>query len=252
MIVALLLAAAPAPSLQPAGKWVVSYNEADCTLQRSFGDAARPTVFGFKPAPTQISGDLVLLLPGPAIKGNGRGTVTLEPGGQTFKVEWARGPLANERHGIRMEVERPFWEALERARDIRFDVGEDQPVAAALGTMEGAFASVRQCGDDLLRHWGADPAHMVKLDLPETAARWFTANEYPSAAVRAGEQGRVSTLTLFDQRGSPERCIVVKTSGSLALDQKTCSIMMRRARVPSDPAAVARRFVFLPVRWILP
>ncbi len=253
MLLPLLIAslAATAP-LRPAGKWVVSYNPADCTLQRTFGEATKLTVFGFKPAPTQMSGDLVLLVPGGANPGRGKGTVTLEPSGTRYTVDWARGPLKGDRHGYRMWVEKPFWDALPSAELIRFDIGEPAPIAAALGPMQAAFAAVKACGDDLLRSWGADPARLVQLEQPDTAARWFSASEYPAGAIAAGEEGRVSTLTLVDASGAPLKCTVVATSGSAALDQRTCSIIMRRARMKEVGNSSETRFFFLPVRWALP
>lgn len=248
----MLLALAAGQPLQPVGKWVVSYNQSDCTMQRSFGEADHIATFGFRPTPTQVSGDLVLVLPGRAGERRGKGRVTLQPGDRTFTVDWARGALAGDKHGFRISVEQPFWDALPSAQAISFDIGEPQPVVAALGTMVGPMAAVKACGDDLLRHWGADPDHVVRLEQPATVARWFDLDAYPPDALRAHEQGRVYALTLFDQSGTPVDCHVVVKSGSLALDQATCDIMMHRGRVAADSRAPERRFLFVPVRWVLP
>lgn len=251
--VLVLAATAASPPLPPTGKWVVSYNQEDCTLQRDFGDPKSPVVFGFKPAPTNISGDLVLLLPGPG-KGTrrGKGSVTLLPGGDRFDAAWASGPLAGERHGVRFGAERAFWAALANAGAITFDVGEPQPITAALPALKGALAAVKACGDDLLRGWGVDPANAAPLDSIERVAGRFGPDAYPNEALSAGQQGRVGALTLFDRAGKPVSCRVVITSKAVSLDRRTCEIMMIKSRVVADPKGPEQRFLYLPVRWVLP
>ena len=118
--------------------------------------------------------------------------------------------------------------------------------------MTGALKAVQVCGDDLLRSWGVDPANLVRLEQPASLAALFGPGQYPSEAVRNGEQGRVGALTLFDRAGKPTRCTVTLQSGSATLDRVTCEIMMRRGRVPADDKAPERRFLFVPVRWVLP
>lgn len=254
MIAFVALAALAQQPLQPTGKWTVSYNDNDCTAQRSFGDAAKPVVFGFKPAPTNISGDLVLVLPGRGASGvrRGKGKVTLAPGGERFDMQWASGPLAGDRHGFRLGVDKPFWDALPKAASITFELGTAGPVAASLGSMAAPLKALAACGDDLLRQWGADPAAVIRDPDLETLARLFAPNIYPPEAQRKGEQGRVGSLTSFDRTGKAAECRLVILSGSKSLDATTCAVMKRQMRIPADAAAPEKRWLYVPVRWMLP
>jgi hypothetical protein len=252
----ILLSALAAQPLQPVGKWSMEYNDGNCTLSRGFGDPAKPTVFGFKPYPQSIAGDLALVVPerdGIALR-TGMGTITMEPGGKPYPAVWLSAPTAGgKRRAYRFEVNQSFWEGLVTAKVITFDPGGRPPVTVLLGPTKSALAALKACGDDLLRHWGADPSAMIlPEDLPGLL-KWFSAAEYPGEALLTHQQGRVIPLTRFSPDGAPEDCRVVQTSGVQSLDKQTCATIMRRSHVrANDPGVLQKRFMVLPVRWIMP
>ncbi len=245
--------AAP-PALAPVGKWVVEYNQANCTLSRPFGTASAPITFGIKPSADMASGELLLLAPGPlgSVR-RGNGSVTILPSGDRFDVRWARGPLAAAgQHGVRFDADQSFWDALPTAKELELDVGEPNRIRLILGPTDKALAAVKTCSDDLLRGWGADPAALIK---PGGAwlARLFGPNQYPPAAISAHQQGRVQTLSVADKQGKVVSCAIVESSGSTPLDTATCSILRDRGRfAPGDVGAPARRYVVVAVHWVLP
>ena len=55
-------------------------------------------------------------------------------------------------------------------------------------------------------------------------------NDYPARALREGRQGTVTFRLLIDEHGLPEACNIVESSGTPELDNKTCELMMQRAR----------------------
>lgn len=242
------------PALAPVGKWVVEYNQANCTLSRPFGTAAAPITFGFKPSADMASGELLLLAPGPLSSvGRGSGSVTILPSGERFEVRWARGPLPTAgQHGVRFDADQPFWDALPTAKELELDVGEPNRIRLILGPTDKALAAVKTCGDDLLRGWGADPAALIKPD-GARLARLFGSDQYPPAALSAHQQGRVQTLSTVDKQGRVVSCVTVESSGSTPLDTATCSIVRDRGRfAPGDAGAPARRYVIVAVHWLLP
>lgn len=84
---------------------------------------------------------------------------------------------------------------------------------------------------------------------------WMADAEYPSAALRAEEQGAVTVKLAIDERGEVSACEVIKSSGSSALDAETCRTVRRRARytpaVGTDGRAMAGVDQHT-VRWALP
>ncbi|WP_447727033.1 energy transducer TonB [Sphingomonas koreensis] len=61
-------------------------------------------------------------------------------------------------------------------------------------------------------------------------ASWVTNDDYPPAALRAGEQGVVGVSWEVNAAGRAVNCQVTAPSGSAALDRTTCQLVERRAR----------------------
>jgi len=70
---------------------------------------------------------------------------------------------------------------------------------------------------------GAQPAR-------GSLATLFSADDYPMEALRNEDQGTVTAKLAVDERGRVMRCEVSVSSGSDALDSRTCEILSNRAR----------------------
>lgn len=102
---------------------------------------------------------------------------------------------------------------------------------------------------------------MAPSVVPATTARpignpaaWFGPDEYPAAALRRGDQGRVRVLLEIDADGRPRGCSLIETSGHASLDDGTCDVVMGVGRF--DRAGRGRHrsryWRSPPVRWVLP
>ena len=112
--------------------------------------------------------------------------------------------------------------------------------------------------------WRAPIPTMLPQQLPIAVERvaprgnpgaWFTSDDYPTAARRAGQEGRVSISLLIDPAGRPSACEVTVSSGSTSLDEATCRIAVRRGhfRPARDAAgqAIEAKYILPGVRWKL-
>jgi protein TonB len=59
---------------------------------------------------------------------------------------------------------------------------------------------------------------------------YFSADDYPAAALRGSDQGTTGFSLTIGASGRVEACSVTSSSGSAALDQATCRILRSRAR----------------------
>jgi TonB family protein len=59
----------------------------------------------------------------------------------------------------------------------------------------------------------------------------FIANHYPPQALAAGEQGKVSFQLVVEPDGSLGTCTVTASSGFKSLDNETCELILRHARM---------------------
>jgi periplasmic protein TonB len=68
--------------------------------------------------------------------------------------------------------------------------------------------------------------------LPEVAADMLpiTNADYPTAALRAREQGRVHVFLHITDLGRVDRCTVTRSSGSASLDAASCRLLLERGR----------------------
>ena len=99
-------------------------------------------------------------------------------------------------------------------------------------------------------------AEALPAPRPSTnASTWFDKNDYPSAAIRTGEEGAVKFALDVSATGAVTGCRIVESSGFADLDAQTCASAMIHARF--DPAvdahgkAVAGTYVRR-MRWTLP
>jgi protein TonB len=86
-------------------------------------------------------------------------------------------------------------------------------------------------------------------------AAWITTDDYPSAALRAEEEGVVTITVRVGADGRVGACTVTGSSGHGALDAATCRLYQRRARfTPArDDAGNAIETSYTDrVRWELP
>lgn len=86
-------------------------------------------------------------------------------------------------------------------------------------------------------------------------ASYLSTDDYPAAALRNNEQGRVTVILDVAPTGRVNNCIVTESSGSATLDSTTCRIMRSRpryrpARNPRGVAVADRDLAI--VRWQLP
>ena len=59
---------------------------------------------------------------------------------------------------------------------------------------------------------------------------YFSDDDYPAAAIRAGEEGAVAFQLTVSPEGRVSDCVILVSSGSATLDQATCRILRARAR----------------------
>lgn len=92
-------------------------------------------------------------------------------------------------------------------------------------------------------------------DLPKPlgdVSQWFSGDNYPPAAIRAGQEGKVSVILSISPEGMVTGCKVTQTSGVPALDARTCILATRRGRfspAKQGDQAVASTFDLRDVEW---
>ncbi len=89
----------------------------------------------------------------------------------------------------------------------------------------------------------------------DNPANWVSTADYPTAALRANEQGVTGFSVIVNAAGRVKACRITSSSGSPWLDATTCMLVTRRARFA--PAVDKRNkpiegMYSNRVRWVLP
>jgi TonB family protein len=77
---------------------------------------------------------------------------------------------------------------------------------------------------------GKVPGMVSRADPKVTPWMWITDDDYPSAALRSGEEGKVIVTLTIDTVGRVSGCDVYMAVGVPVLAQESCRILTRRAR----------------------
>jgi protein TonB len=97
----------------------------------------------------------------------------------------------------------------------------------------------------------AAPAKAAEGDLRTV----FSADDYPMIAQALNEEGTVQVKLTVSTSGHVSACDVIRSSGHKALDDRTCSVLQRRARFTparaADGRAIASTVVSPPIVWRL-
>lgn len=94
-----------------------------------------------------------------------------------------------------------------------------------------------------------------RIDPPKPVgdvSQWFSGDNYPPAAMRAGQEGNVSVILLINAQGLVIGCQVTKSSGVPALDARTCMLATRRGRFAparQGDQSVASTYDLRDVEW---
>ncbi|HEX7695395.1 MAG TPA: energy transducer TonB [Sphingomonas sp.] len=101
----------------------------------------------------------------------------------------------------------------------------------------------------------APPRVSKAAGLKGNPGQFFSNDNYPPSAIRAGAQGRVVAKLTVGTNGRVTNCTITTSSGNNDLDETTCRIA--RSRVRFTPAqdqngTPIESSYTLPVRWVLP
>lgn len=227
-----------AEPLQPMGKWIVNFDEAQCVAHRNYGSMARPIYLTLK-APAL--GSVIQLS---VITKSGRSTLRQSNALLTFGNRPAiqstilsfRGEKADlQAHLINLPAVHLPLLTQEQTLAIRSRPPVDYRFA--LSQMEPLLKIMDQCVIDLRKHWNIDEQSVAMRGQRETGppdrslAGLFNAEDYPVVALDRDMQGSSTFVVLVGLDGKIADCAITETSGVAALDSQSCAIIRERARL---------------------
>jgi TonB family protein len=224
---------ANAAPLQPTGKWIVHFDDAQCVAQRDYGPPGEPLYLLLK---RPVLGEVVQVslvdnrLQENAIQIDGRIQFDTR---RAIKTNILRFSPANT--GTRVQMTNLVlgdFAAAGTARVMRVTV-KDFDRELALSDMPELLSVMNNCVADLSKAWnvtgGTDRAAKIREGARGNVQGLITPDDYPDQAFRNADAGSVKVALLINEEGRVADCSVIETSRVAALDAQACAVLKARA-----------------------
>ena len=242
----------------PKARWEFIERDGDhhCLLRSRIGDIAPFEFADFETAIGQRS--IALRLHGPA---NGQPVQELMAGYQIGDGKpQTRKSTEYDKNGQRnlgFDFRGEDAAAIYAKSTIRIAISPDRGLLIDTSGLGRFFKEADACWRRRFVAAGADARLVAKVAAePEgDLGALFSYEDYPSVALRNDQTGRVSALVIIDKNGRAKECKVIASSSSMALDEATCNIILRRAKIEPGKDARGRPIeapTIVNVEWLLP
>jgi hypothetical protein len=249
-------AALPEP-LQPTSKWVVDFADNQCAALRSFGSEKEPVRLALKSSPTSGVVQISLVLNGPTAEVVQEESLLTFGSGKPVKLKQLRFKSGNTTVR-RINLGPAEVEALSQSNTLTWRIlGKSHELAP--GAMGPVMKMMALCRDDLRKYWNIDPGPAAKVKEKPRPLKFlasaFSTDDYPSQAVRNGDEGQTGIVLLVDEKGRLADCMIEETSNIATLDAMACFVIHDRVKfapaVGTDGKPV-RSYLTQRIRWIMP
>lgn len=240
--------AAPEAALQPTGKWVVNFADAQCVASRDYGALASPLVLVFK---KPAIGDVLQI----AVVQNGAMREPEQTDGEIAFDE--RTPIETsfldygvkklKKRALMINLQTIDLGAMRQASTIRIHsrVKSKQgnrpatptpytDLTFAISEMPTVLTLLDECADDLQKVWNVWDENRDSVTLKKGPSgqiqNLFSGSDYPLVAVRNDLSGTTTLVMLIDEFGKVADCTVTQTSGAASIDAQSCAIIRERGK----------------------
>lgn len=228
-------AAQDSPVRQPAAKWVVDFDAAQCVASRDYGTAGSPLTLALKAPPFGDVMQVAVIRPaaGAADARQLDASIGIDGGGTIATSMVAFTAPETGRRLFRMNLPLDQFAALSKAKTVRIQGEGELDERIALAQMEPLLRVLANCTADLRKAWNIGENGAAGTALKTRAAAEATTTEpqaFPVVAVNEEKSGTTRVAVLVDEAGRVADCAVIATSGVAALDAQSCWMIEGRTR----------------------
>ena len=257
---------APAAVPVAGDKWVVDAGADKCTLTRRFGSDAASVTLSWWRVPTTRRSTLWVTEAGG--RGADPGSVRVTFGDRTATVralpdpQHAAGHDAGQRRW-RVVLDDTLFAGAKEGDTLMLAPAErpgatgatGAPIVITLPTFAAAWRATDACVAKVAAFWGLDPAEDARIATPPSLiggiADYYSVQDYPRTALRAGAGGTTGILVTIDAAGAATGCRPILSSGRADIDTASCrpARPLRFAPAVGHDGAPVASHALLTVAW---
>lgn len=239
-------------SLPKTSKWEINYDADSCHLLSKFGSGDDQITANFTRFTPGDSFDLTLY--GKALKSGGSLKVASELGfgdQAPKRTEAMAGSAGNKQPMMIFNSQRldgsslppnfvppgnlpgvtPEQEA--GISSLTFKAGGGKRYRLETGSLAKPMAAMRDCLDDLIKHWGYDPSVQSALKQMATPLskpwQWLRSDDFPPGALYHGASGIVQIRLDIDEVGKVMGCHILRRTEPDEFADLSCKLIAKRA-----------------------
>lgn len=254
------VAAAAAVPLEPNGKWVVNFADTHCVASRDYALQTGQLGFGLRPA---ANGKVVHLF----LVREGRASKWAEQ--VPAQVAIGSAPLSKSfllRYGVKFPNGDKIMNQVTLTREEMTALAASESITVRAAGLDASFrmqgmpriaALLGDCTNGLQRFWNMGDTPTVPIATPPkpkaAIGTLFTWQDYPADAMTGRMEGSAQVVLLIDEKGKPQSCQVVQSTGAPVFEVMGCQVLMQRAKfspaLDDKGQPIRSSYTSPPIRW---
>ncbi|WP_369026517.1 hypothetical protein [Qipengyuania sp. RANM35] len=257
--------------LKPIGQWNLDMGENKCRIARVFGSEEQKAAFYLEQwSPSEEADWAVAAREVAGFRSDRKTTYAFGPGGKSDDFEFTKtsfgdfGNLVGARSKIvsddpsqedvnSNDDDERDWQARPRGLEqldsdraaqitsLTLSQSGRTDVVIETGGLKPVLAAMNACMEDLVRHWGLDPAEQRRVVSPPKATNMpkvvqYIMSTYPAGALRKGAQATFHLRIMVGTNGAVEECVLTNQTLAEDFDMKRHPCFAFTTRAVMEPA----------------
>lgn len=223
----------PTVAAVPIGGWTIEPSDSRCVAVRQYGSSEKPMTLALKASAIDDAVQLAIIRSG--FRANYVQTgAKIEIDGHKIATSALSYPTAGNAKRVThlINVDPGPTAALRTAKTLKVAVKEGVNDTFPLEPSVGIWKELQACVARVRDIWNVGEEHQQRIATLATGdlQSVFTGDDYPLVAVRNDQQGTAAFIILVDEKGVPKDCTIFGSTGSAALDSRSCGIILVRGK----------------------
>jgi hypothetical protein len=217
----------------PISGWKIEPSDSRCVAVRQYGNPGRPTTLAFKASSIDDAIQLAVIRPG--LRANFvQSPAKLEIDDQKIPTSALSYPTGGDARRVThlINVDPGPTAALRSAKILKLAVTEGVHDSFALEPSADIWKEMQNCVSRLRDVWNIGEQYEGRIAKGATGDLQAVVSgaDYPVVSARTNQQGTAAFIILIDEKGVPKDCTIFGSSGSAALDSRSCGVILERGR----------------------